>query len=155
MSPLQVIEWQAPEYEFHPKTPNWYWSIFIIAAVLALLALFTQNFLIVILILVATFSIMLYGGRRPALIKFAITHRGVRFHDRLYPYDYLKSFWVLESGRGRKLIVESGRVVLPHIILPLAPQLNAEHLREYLKQHLPEVRQEESLGDILSDYFGF
>lgn len=155
MTSLEVIEWEAPEYEFHSKTPNWYWGVFIIAAALALLALFTKNFLVVILILVAAFAVMMYGARRPQTIKFAITHRGVRFHKQLYPYDYLKSFWILEEPNRRKIILESDRIILPHIVLPLADHINAEAARARLRQFLAEKRQDESLADILSDYFGF
>lgn len=152
---LEVIEWQAPEYEFHPKTPNWYWGVFLVALVIGLIALFTVNFLLLILIIVAAFAVMMYGARQPDVIKFATTHRGVRFHTRLYPYDFLKSFWVIETAEKRKLILETDRIVLPHLVLPLGADINAEDLRRYLLQFLPEVRQEESLADLLSDYFGF
>ena len=152
---LQVIEWQAPEYTYHPKHQNWYLWLFVVTAVLVLLALFTKNFLLVVLILLAAFVVMMYGARQPEVIKSAVTHRGVRFHERLYPYDTLKSFWIMETPRGRKLIVVSGRLVLPHVVLPLAPEVNSEDLRQYLLQYLPEVRVEESMADVLSDYFGF
>lgn len=152
---LQVIEWQAPEYTYYPKHQNWYLGLFAVAAVLVLLALFTKNFLLVILILLAAFVAMMYSTRQPEVTRFAVTHRGVRFGDRLYPYDTLKSFWVLETSNKRKLIVVAERLILPHVVLPLAPEINAEDLRQYLLQYLEESREEESLADVLSDYFGF
>lgn len=155
MSTAEVIEWQAPEYTFYPKDLNWYWGVGIVTVVLALMALFAMNFLLVVLIAVAGFSVMMYGERQPDVVKFAVTHRGVRFHTRVFPYDQLKSFWIIETEHHRKLIVESDRAVLPHIVLPLADHVNAENLRQHLAHFLPEVRQEESLADLLSDYFGF
>jgi hypothetical protein len=152
---LQVIEWRAPEYTYYPKHKNWYLWLAVITMVLVLAALFTKNFVVVVLILLSAFVVMMYGSRQPEVIKFAVTHRGVRFHERLYPYDTLKSFWIMETAHGRKLIVVSGRVLLPHIVLPLAPEVNSEDLRQYLLQYLKESREEESLADILSDYFGF
>lgn len=155
MTPLQVIEWQAPEYTFHPKNKNWYSGVLLVAVILSLLSLFTKNFLLVILIIVASFAVMMYGARQPDVVKFAVTHRGVRFHTQIFPYDYLKSFWILEANNQRKLILVSERLVLPHVVIPIAEQVNTESLRQYLLPFLPEVRTEESLADVLSDYFGF
>lgn len=156
MSTIEVIEWEAPEYTFYPKTQNWYWGVALVAGLLVLIALFTVNFLLAIIVVIAAFAVMMYGARPPELIKFALTRKGVRFHTRLYPYDYLKSFWIIEEHNRRKIILESDRLVLPHIVVPLAAGVNAETVREYLKnRNLPETRQEESLADILSDYFGF
>ncbi|MEK7650842.1 MAG: hypothetical protein AAB364_03195 [Patescibacteria group bacterium] len=156
MSTIEVIEWSAPEYTYYPKTQNWYWGVATVAGVLVLVALFTVNLLLAIMIVIAAFAVMMYGARPPEVIKFALTRRGVRFHTRLYPYDQLKSFWIIEDHNRRKIILESDRLVLPHIVVPLVESVNAETVREYLRnRNLPEVRQEESLADILSDYFGF
>src|SRR3989344_4099127 len=148
MSTIEVIEWQAPEYTFYPKHQNWYWGVGVISLVLILVALFTINFLLAILVIIASFTVMMYGARQPEVIRFALTRRGVRFHDRLYPFDFLRSFWIIEEPTRRKIILESNRFILPHIVLPLADSVHAEDVRRYLTAFMVEKCQEESLVDI-------
>ena len=38
------IKWSALEYEFHEKTPEWYWALGIITAALVLAAVILHNF---------------------------------------------------------------------------------------------------------------
>ena len=157
MAEQNSLEWQAPEYEHREKNPDWFWAVGIAGGVIALLALLLKNFLLAVIAVLGAFTIILYGARPPAVINFALTAKGVRVKDRLYPYDYLKSFWVdEEKGEGkRKIIVESKKILLSHIILPLAPEVRSDKVRHYLAAFLPEVRHEDSLADAIGDVLGF
>jgi hypothetical protein len=151
------IEWQAPEYEHRDKHPDWFWVVGIVGSAVALLALLFKNFLLAVIFILGAFTMILYGARPPAIINFALTPKGVRVKDHLYSYDYLKSFWVDdEKGEGkRKIIVESKKVLMPHIILPLAPEVHSDEARHYLAVFLPEERHEDSLADVIGDVLGF
>ncbi len=149
------MEWQAPEYDHFEKTANWFWLTGAVAGALILLAVLFKDFLFAVVLLLGAFTIMMYAARPPVLIDFALTKKGLRIKDRLYPYDHLKSFWVSDEYHKRKIIVESDRLVLPHLIVPLPPNIDDEEAREYLLQYLPEMRHEESLIDLLADYLGF
>jgi hypothetical protein len=72
-----------------------------------------------------------------------------------YPYDQLQSFWVNDNNRKRKIILESERFFLPHLIIPLPAEVSDEEARAYLLPLLAEVRHEESLADIIADTLGF
>ena len=149
------IEWEAPEYDHFEKDANWFWTIGGAALGLVLIAILLKNFLFAIIILLGAFTVMLYGARLPSLIYFALTPKGLRVKDRLYPYNYLRSFWISDEHAKRKIIIESDRLLLPHLIILLPPEIDDVEAREYLLQYLPEVQHEESLIDLLTDYLGF
>lgn len=150
------LEWRAPEYEHREKNPDWFWAVGIAGGVVALLALLFKNFLLAVIAVLGAFTMILFGARPPAVINFALTAKGVKIKERLYPYDYLKSFWVEDQDEGkRKIIVESKKILLPHIILPLPPEVRSDEARHYLAAFLPEVRHEDSLADAIGDILGF
>lgn len=149
------IEWQAPEYTHYEKNQNWFWTAGIIVAILILSSLIFKNFLFAIIVLLGAFTAMMYGARPPEMITFALTPKGLRIKDRLYLYHDLKSFWVSDEYHHRKIIVESSRLILPHIIVPLPEKVTDAEARDFLLQYLAEERHEESLIDLIADYFGY
>ncbi len=149
------IEWEAPEYNHFEKESNWYWAVGLLAFAMILLAMVLKNFLFAIIILIGAFTVMLYAARAPELINFALTPKGLRIKDRLYPYDSLHAFWISDEHNKRKIIIDSDRLFLPHIIVLLPDVVSDDEARDYLLQYLPEKRLDESLIDLLSDYLGF
>jgi len=67
---LEKIEWQAPEYEFHEKRPDWFWTLGIITLALFLSAVLLHSFLFGFLILLAGFSLALFGARKPNIVFY-------------------------------------------------------------------------------------
>ena len=153
---MDKLEWEEFEYQYYEKDHAWYWWVSGIGLLAVVLAMIFSNILFAILLLLATVTVLLYGARQPDSINFALHRHGVQVAKRLYPYRHLKSFWVLDVlERPRKLLLTSEKIFLPHIVLPLHDEVSTEAVRELLSQHLPEVHTEESMADILSDYFGF
>lgn len=143
--PLDKIEWQVPEYEFHQKSPDWFWALGIITIALFFSAIFLRSFLFGILTLLAGFSIALYGARRPSIVSFGVGPRGMQIGDRIYNYEDLKSFWVNYNPPYKKeLIIESKKTFMPHIVIMLG-DTDPEKIRDYLLQFLKEEKIEESL----------
>jgi hypothetical protein len=120
------LEWQAPEYENRDKHPDWYWHMGAIAVLAILLCLLVKNFLFAIIILIASFTITIYARRTPAIINLALTNEGVRAGQSFYPYKYIKSFWVERERENPRLIIETDRFYLPHILLPLGDKTPEE-----------------------------
>jgi|SRR6185436_10344385 len=155
MEPSTSIEWRAPEYDHFERTPEWFWTIGIVSAVLILASILFKNFLFAIILLLGSFTAMLYAARPPQPLDFALTPKGIRIKDRLYPYDSVHSFWVSDDYHKRKIIIESDRLILPHLIIPLPAEVSDETARTYLLAYLPEQRHEESLADMIADALGF
>jgi hypothetical protein len=152
---IQKIEWQAPEYIFYEKSSDWFWAVGIITIAVFLAALFLKSFLFAVLIILAGFSIALYGARVPKKISFLVGPGGIKIKDRMYDYENLKSFWIEYNPPIKKeLIIESKKKFIPHITI-LIEDINPEKLRNYLLQFLPEEKKEESLISIFFRWINF
>jgi hypothetical protein len=143
--PLDKIEWQAPEYEFHQKSPDWFWALGSITIALFFSAIFLHSFLFGILTLLAGFSLALYGARRPNIVSFGLGPRGIQVNKRIYNYEDLKSFWLNYNPPHKKeLLIESKKTFMPHMVIMLG-DADPEKIRNYLLQFLKEEKIEESL----------
>lgn len=152
---LEKIEWQAPEYEFQKKNPEWFWALGIITLALFLATLLLHNFLLGLLVILAGFSLALYAGRRPNIVSFKIDVQGIHINDKMYPYENLKSFWLdYQPPYKKELIVESKKTFMPHLNMMLE-ETDPVKVRSYLLQFLKEEKIEESLILTIARFLGF
>ena len=151
----QQIEWEAPEYEFRKKSPDWFWALGIIIAALIFSAIIFKNILFAILAIVGGFSLALYGARKPKIVSFSISPRGIKINDKIYYYDDLKSFWInYDPPHKKELLIESKKTFVPHIAIILG-EADPMAVREYLLKFLKEERIEESLITTIAKLLGF
>lgn len=139
-----LIRWETLEYEYTPKSNNWFWTVGIIAVGAATASLLLGNFLFAILILIAGFAIILSGARKPRKVLFSFTGRGLQIEKRLFPYENLRSFWIhYEPPHKKILTIEPKKFFMPVITVPLG-DINPNIVREHLLKFLKEERAEES-----------
>lgn len=144
------LEWTAPEFEYYRKDKSWLITVSLIAAGLLLWALFTKNIIFALLIGLSYFTIIVYGLKKPALVKLAITPKGVKINQTLYEFDNLKSFWIFyQPPRVKEISLRSKKIIMPYIKIPLGEQ-NPVEVRRILLKYLPEKRHKESLVDNLA-----
>ena len=62
------ITWEAPEFEYRPKSVSWYWISIIIAAAIIAFAIWERNFLFGIFIVIAEILFIAWGNETPATI---------------------------------------------------------------------------------------
>ncbi|OHA60097.1 MAG: hypothetical protein A2589_00230 [Candidatus Vogelbacteria bacterium RIFOXYD1_FULL_46_19] len=149
-----ATEWLDYEYIHYEKSSNWFWIVGLAGLLGIILSIVFKNFLLAIILLIGTLTVMLYGARVPELVHFSITNRGIKAKDDLYPFKALKSFSIKDDDYPFKLVIESDRLFMPHIIIPLG-DAEPEEIRAILAKFLPEEPYEESLIDILADSLGF
>ncbi|HBT81136.1 hypothetical protein A2757_02440 [Candidatus Giovannonibacteria bacterium RIFCSPHIGHO2_01_FULL_48_47] len=152
---LVLMSWEAPEHELREKTPDWYWAVGIIAFGFLILAILLKNFLFAILVLLGGFTVAMYGVKQPKIVNFAITSRGIKVEDKLYPYDNLQFFWInYDPPHVRELYLISKKTFQPQISIPLG-QADPNEVREHLIKFLEEKEIEESLFDTIARFFRF
>lgn len=153
--PHVLLEWEADEYEFRPKGNTWFRNAGIVAVILFVFALITQNWFFAILVAVATFVVFLYAVRPPKSVYCAITVEGVRIGRRIFDFHDLRTFWIFYSPYGAKEVsIESKKTVMPYIRMPLG-DTDPVKVRETLLRFIKEEQHEESLADILARFLGF
>lgn len=149
--------WETEEYYFQEKTSDWYWAVGIIGISVSILAIIFSNALFALLILLGTFSLALFGSKKPNVVKFEVSKKGLMIGNTLYPFGTLDSFWVEDNrhvGTPSKLIVKSRKIFVPIIAIPL-DEINPEEIRDFLMDHLLESHHAEPLGQKVLEYFGF
>ncbi len=152
------ISWEALEHEHIPVSPDWYWTVALIALSLAGVSAYLDNLLFSLFCLLAGSVIIMFKIKGPQVLTVRLTPRGVIIKNTLYPYGRIESFWIFEKGSGFKeineLSIRSSRAVMPQIIIPLG-DTDIELVRDYLVRYIPETYHEKTLADVLTDFLGF
>ncbi|OGF89435.1 hypothetical protein A3I27_01535 [Candidatus Giovannonibacteria bacterium RIFCSPLOWO2_02_FULL_43_11b] len=152
---LTLFSWEAEEFEHHEKGKDWFWAVGIVTFGFFALAIILQNYLFAIMVLIGGFAVALHGSKKPKIIHFAITSRGVTVDKVLYTYDNLKYFWInYDPPHIRDLYLISNKTFQPQITIPLW-NIDPNEIREHLLKFLEEKEIEESLFDTIARFFRF
>jgi len=141
------ITWRVRESEHADRSPDWYWTLGIIAIAGILIAIILDNILFAILIGIGAFTLALYASKKPEMVSFEIDHRGIRIDSTLHPFSSLESFWIDELQEDNpKLLLTSRKTLSLQIVIPLysAP---IHEVRSILKERIKEIEQGESIVD--------
>lgn len=152
----EKISWQHHEHAHNPKTIDWFWIVGIIALGGIILSVYFNNFLFAIIIFLFTSISFILVNRKPRLLLFEVTRKGVRAGNVLYPYSLLESFWVEDTDYADTILFKSKKPLSPLILIPFdSTHVDPELLRDYLLDYLDEEELEEPLHQILMEWFGF
>jgi len=150
-----IFEWQAAEYEFQEKSADWYWALGIIATAAVIAAVLFGNVLLALVIVAAAIAIALQAAKRSKVHRFAITEQGLEIGMRLYPYDTMLHFSVLEypdHDVPPALSIKTRSLLSPHLLVPIV-DVDPDEVYEYLSFHLAEGNHEASVIDRLVEMF--
>ncbi|MEK7621992.1 MAG: hypothetical protein AAB415_02320 [Patescibacteria group bacterium] len=147
-----IIEWETLEHPPRERSSNWYWLVGAFALILVVGAIVMKNFLLAILVLLGTFTLIIVTARAPRKIRIAVSRRGIQIHNNLFPYHTLRSFWLHEDEVERRIIIQSEKLLMPHIHLPLGAEVDHESLRLFLLDFLPEEPHRPTIVDLLAEY---
>lgn len=148
------ISWHAPDFIKYERSTDWYWAVGVITIALAVAGFVFGNVLFGILVIVASFALVLQSSRDPEIHEFVISRKGVKANKILYPYSSLKSFWVENNPHEQKILLQSEKVWMPYIVIPIE-EVDPEAVRNFLIQFLPEEEHQEPLAQKLMEYLGF
>lgn len=153
--PLKMVSWEAPEHNHIEKTNNWYWILIIITISGFITSLIFNNILLGVLFLISCSVMILVSIRKPHTIPFAVTLRGVRVDEKLYPYSTLESFYIDEENpHDPQLLIRSKHTFMPLIIFSL-PEEILDDAHDIISTRLPEEHLEEPFAHKLMEFFGF
>ena len=151
----RAITWEAPEHHHVEKSSDWFWVVGIIAISAATAAFFFGNFLFAVLILVAAVSLSLVSLRKPRIIAYSVTTRGIRIGEDIYTYPTLTSFHIDTINYPTPhLLVKSKKMYMPLLLMPI-PEEYIDEIQDILEVRLPEEELEEPLAHILLEAIGF
>lgn len=147
----KIIRWSAEEFEYSEKSVDWFWAVGVVAVGFAILSIFLGNLLFAILITISAFTLSLHAVKKPRSISFEINDEGVIIDKKLYTYNTLESFWIINK---EKIIIKSKKAVVPFLIIPFQ-NINPKTLREFLIKNLKEEEMSEPFGQVVMEKLGF
>jgi len=155
----KTLEWEAPEFAYTEKEPFWFLVGGLVAILLLLFALWQQNLLFVIFILIASATSFVWAKRKPETLTFKLNENGLRIREHdFYPWSDLKYFALLvaheERDRFAELIIRYDRKLNPFLKIHAPPE-QLDELREFLLRYLPEEEYEEPFTDAIGRMIGF
>lgn len=152
---LREIAWEAPEHNHIEKSADWYWALGIVAIAAAVASILFQNTLLAMVILLGTSTVIVFSHRRPKVIPFGVSQRGVMVGRETHLYPNLESYYLDETNTvDPQLIVKSKHLFSPLIILPI-PVEYIDDIEDLVSSRLPEEHLEEPLGHKLLEFLGF
>ena len=118
---VRSVIWESPEHHYIEGRGNdRYWILGIVAISIFVVAILLKNILFGILILLAASVVFLLSAKEVRIIPFAVTTRGIRIDDKLFPYGTLESFYIDEDNpQGPQLLVKAKRYFMPLMIIPI------------------------------------
>jgi len=142
------ISWSAFEDFYWQKTKTWFTVSISIAIILLLIAIFSKDPLMIITFVLAIVMFFIVAVREPKKIQISFDDRGIQIKGKIYPYHEFESFWIIYNPPINYISLKNHKKFSRPIKLLLESQ-NPVIIRQYLKEHLPEVEQKESFIEIL------
>jgi len=152
---VRSVYWEAPEHNHIEKTSDWYWILGIIAVAGSVASIIFGNVLFSIVILLGATTMFITGNRKPRIIPFEVSARGIRIDDVLYPYTTLQSFYLDEDNLPEpQLLAKPKKLFAPLLILPVPEEYIVE-IETIIAARLVEEYIEEPFSHRLLEFFGF
>lgn len=149
------MEWDAHEYEHKERTSDWFWAVGIISISVAIAAIIFGNIIFGILVLLAAFTLSIFASRPPTTLHIVVDEKGITRGKVHYPFQTLKSFWIDTDHPHKKIILQSEKMFMPLIVVPLSEKTDVEQLHKNLSVFLSEEFHSLPFIERLLEYLGF
>ena len=151
------IRWSGYEFEYKEKTADWFWAGGIIFVSLAAIAIIYDNALFGVFIIIAGAMLLITSRREPRLLDYELTNKGLIINEKTYPHIDFHAFWVSESKYAPpKLLLRTNKWANPVLIITIETDyVDADKVRDFLLDYIPEEKMEESLSMKFMEFLGF
>lgn len=150
-----LYEWYGKQYESGEKSTDWYWALGIIAVGAFVACIIFGNILLAILVVAAAGAVGIQATRRSPEHRFRLTKQGLEIDDKLFHYDTMLHFSVLEymeKDIPPALSIKTRSVFTPHLLVPLTT-VDPDEIYDFVSMHVAEGRHDQSVMDRLVDTF--
>jgi hypothetical protein len=152
-----ILEWEGREYDHNPKSADWYWALGIIAVAGTIAAILFGNYLVAVLVAIATTSLALHAAKQPPLHRFRLVEQGIVIGEELHPFKRMTSFSVLEDIEGilpPMISIKTESWMSPHLIIPLEG-VDVDVVYAYFLHHVDEDAHHHAFVDLVAAWLGF
>lgn len=149
------VLWRAAEYDHSEKTLTWFVFVALISLAIAVFAFIKSNFFFGIFALFSGGMVLFFARRKPRILEFSVSEEKILIGNAVsVDYAELKNFsHRSRTGNLDEIVFRKNGLINPFVRIPIDAKL-AERVKVILRKKLPEEEYDESIIDIISDYFG-
>ena len=151
---MDKLTWRALEFEQPERHPNWFVSLWILAAALVAVAVILKSYLLAIFIIVSAGMVNIYALKKPIEYDFSLDAEMLIVGEKKHSLSSFKSFWIFEREGGNVLSLEGKNIANSHLEIPLA-DVSPDLIRNLLLLVIAEKERSESMTDILARILKF
>ena len=152
---VRAVSWEAPQHHHVEKGNDWFLALAVIIIAMVVAAVLFSNVLFALVLGLAGGVLAMSAAKRPAIVPYAVTVRGVKIEDELFPFSRLEAFHIDEEDhRGPQLLIRTHSRSTPLLVLPI-PVNHIDDIEAILKEKLPEELIHEPLFLKILELFGF
>ena len=145
------IQWQADEYEYKKKSPDWFWALWIISIAVIFISIMFNSTLFAILVFVGAFTLSLQAVRKPSLITYKIDELGITVGDKTHIYKNIKSYDIKE-GEELEIIFKLESKFMPFVTIHLTEEVDIQKIEGFLVGRIEKEGIEKPIVDKLAKY---
>lgn len=148
-----LYSWKSPEFEHQPKSKQWYWMFAGFALALVVLAIVLQNYLLAFFIVLGTFLVFTHASHETKDLEIEISLDGIRIEEKMHRYENLRAFWIKQRDENTAVLIlltSQNMTSLESIVIP--NEIEPLELREFLLDHIEEIKLRESLTEKLMTF---
>ncbi len=118
-----LISFVTQDHIYHARSNDFYWTVGILAVVVAVLSFIFNNALFGVLVLIGAFMYGYVSSKKPNDLPVLITNMDITIGNDVYDVSKIKSFNVLEIGEEKDLVLSVDRAYQPMVSVCLPDEI--------------------------------
>ncbi len=110
-----LISFVAEDHVYHKRSNDYYWTVGLIAIVVAVLSFIFHNALFGILVLIGAFMYGYVSVKKPKDILVEINTKNIIIGEDFYDIEKIEAFNILEIGEETDLVLQIKRAYQPMV----------------------------------------
>lgn len=136
MVSIGVVNWEAREYIEHKKNAGWYAGLGGVVLLLSILAIVLQQWSFLALVLVAALALLVYVRRKPRILHYSLSDKGLSEGNNLFTFDQFKSFGVLNEDNHYSIVLMPKKRFAVRVVVYF-PKTEGEQIVDIFGARLP------------------
>lgn len=145
------VSWTASEFIAYQKDTGWYIKALLVLVVIAGLSyLITSGDIASVVIIVIVIGVFIsFASRQPRTLTYQVTNKGLQVGEKLYAYNTLKSFAVIDEGNINSIDLIPLKRFMPSVSIYFDPK-DETAIVQALGEFLPkEDRQQAPIDKLM------
>ncbi len=149
-----AFSWQASEYVHHHKGKGWYLGLFVVVAVLSVVAGFIHQWLSIGVFVAMGAAIAVYAQKPPRVLTYDLDNHSVTIEGKTYPYKNFRSFGVISDIEWHTIDLEPTQRFMPRLTVLFGDE-DFDAIVDHLSIHLPRTDRQPDVIERVTRYLRF